>query len=365
MFDFFGTKISLFMNENQDDNKVIVEDNNTLSSSCELLEVSFENNMVIITVTADCSIEEYSDYVDRCDDYIKKLFIPIRSLIYTRDDKSNLNITKQRIYAFKHNECDYLITVANNYIKISERNIDNDLIHETSIVFKKREDSYSISKYIHALNHSTKSCKWYKGDRNSFSLEKKDALFLARNTLVNLELYENIDSILPNMDRLYRILNIVSDKQYFPVASDDILSLSWKFRFYEVDINKQSYECLDIILNETKEIVGEISFDYCCSSGFSYGGNVGYEIYDEYQSNHYATRALGLLKELVKENCSTNDRDLYLATIPENIKSQRVILNNGGELVYEGSIPEDDIMYCINGVKNVHVYRIKIPNECL
>lgn len=114
-----------------------------------------------------------------------------------------------------------------------------------------------------------------------------------------------------------------------------------------------------IILNKTKQIVGQTSFNYY-QNGFTYRGNISYYIDEEFRDNHYPTMALGLLKKLLKDNLYTGDKDLYISTKLENYKYQKVILNNNGELFYNGKVPEDDSLNFIDGVKEVKVFRIKM-----
>ena len=108
------------------------------------------------------------------------------------------------------------------------------------------------------------------------------------------------------------------------------------------------------------ERVGEISFNYLYDSVFSYSGNVSYEIEKAFQNHHYATIALNLLKDLLKSNEFTGDKDLYIATLPNNIYSQKVAKNNSGVLCYDGKVPEDECIYYIDGIKEVKVYKISI-----
>ena len=116
----------------------------------------------------------------------------------------------------------------------------------------------------------------------------------------------------------------------------------------------------DIILNETKEIIGNICFDYSLSEGFDYSGNIGYSINKEYRHMGYATEALKLLKEFLKQISFNGDKDLYVAMLPENKYSEKVAINNGGILYYEGLIPKEHIIRIREGIKNVKVYKIKM-----
>ena len=150
----------------------------------------------------------------------------------------------------------------------------------------------------------------------------------------------------------------ISEDNFFSVINDEILSLSWKNRFDAIDINDEEEAIFDIILNETREIIGRISFDYCFKSGFSYSGNVGYNINYRFRNKHYATRALRLLRTLLLSNKYSGDKSLYLATKIDNIRSQKVILNNNGNLIYDGKVPINEPLNFMEGVKKVKVYKI-------
>ena len=150
----------------------------------------------------------------------------------------------------------------------------------------------------------------------------------------------------------------IKEENFFPVISDDVLSLSWKNRYDAIDINDEDEAIFDIILNETREIIGKISFDYFFKSGFSYSGNVGYNIKYRFQNKHYATRALKLLRTLLLSNKYSGDKSLYLATKIDNIRSQKVILNNNGNLIYDGKVPINEPLNFMEGIKKVKVYKI-------
>ena len=115
-----------------------------------------------------------------------------------------------------------------------------------------------------------------------------------------------------------------------------------------------------IVLNETNDVVGHIAFDYSLSSGFDYSGNVEYSIKEEYRNKKYATKALALLKQLLKSNTFNGDKDLYISMLPENKYSEKVAINNGGTLYYEGKLPKEHIIRITDKIKKVKVYQIKI-----
>lgn len=318
------------------------------------VNVSFKNNMTTIEILEDCTLEELNEATKNID--IDKLKIPVRMYI-----KNDNNLSKQSIAVF---ECDnnmYIFVNDNDELKLSQRKFLDNRIEETVIYIDKFKEKYKITKYEHDLNYSTKSTKWYPLNNDKmgmFSLDKVEAIAAAYKLLDDIKEDEVDDFI--NIEKIYRHLNLVEGYRYYPVIKDEIMTLSWPCRFSETNINKKKNEFFDIILNETKEAVGTISFNYQTASGFTYGGNVSYYIKPEFRGNHYATRALGLLKKLLVKNMFEGDKDLYIATTPENYKSQKVILNNEGELFYKGDVPKNDSINCIDGIKKVNVYKIKI-----
>lgn len=302
--------------------------------------------------------EEVSKYENECVD----IEIPIRMFITEGYNFLTSKVQKQEISVLKNEEYSYYITVSDSRFKISERKLVGNEIMEIMLDIDKIKKDYIVSLYIHDLNHSTKSCKSYPIDGNTidaFKLPRKEAITGIYNLLERMKKIKNIQDIV-DISRLYELTNLVRKEDYFPVISDEILTISWPCRVGKEDINTSQHEFFDIILNETLEKVGVISFDYMCKSGFSYGGNVSYEIKEQFRNNHYATRALGLLKIFLQRNQYAGDKDLHVATISQNISSQKVVLNNDGELIYSGKVPEDDSLNYIDGVEDVLVYRIKL-----
>ena len=145
------------------------------------------------------------------------------------------------------------------------------------------------------------------------------------------------------------------------VIEDDTLSLSLSHG-WNLNINNFFYYDFDIILNKTLDCIGQIRLDYT-EPGFSYRGNVSYFIHEPYQNKHYATKALHLLKTIASLNTSSHNKDLYIATKVDNEHSGKVAMNNGGVLIYNGSVPSDEYINYEHGIKEVKVYQIKINTE--
>lgn len=226
---FLLKKIKQIINKSISTNKNNSNDKDNFQEN-DLLNITFEENIVKIEIKEECTLKEYSDNIDEFDDKIKNLDIPIGILIFF--DEHNISKSKlkqQTIFIFSNNSINYIITISNNITKISERRNENNEINETVFEPKFDEKEYKILKYIHDLNRSTKVVKWYPENNSNykyFTLDKKEALSLAQNLLDNLETIKNMDNILRYPHYIYNLLNLISNKHYNPVISDEVLTLS-------------------------------------------------------------------------------------------------------------------------------------------
>lgn len=326
----------------------------------DILNVTQHDNYIKILVLKDSLFEDYYYELKRKlpKDIINKL-----SFNVIMDDWPN--IYEKSIFCFEKENFLYNLVSNNNKICISEKRKDDLNVIERVLEIDKNSKHYKISCMLHDCNHSTSDVKSYysnsklNGECSSF--DKNSAIFEIRELFSNLKKI-NIDDDIIDIHKLYKDFHLVEDEYYHPVIENDILALSWHFQLSSdnQDINQNFDEFFDIVLKATMEKVGEISFDYLCDSGFSYGGNVSYEIDKDFQNQHYATMALSLLKDLLKSNEFEGDKDLYIATLPDNIYSQKVAKNNNGVLCYDGKVPENECLYYIDGVKKVKVYKISI-----
>ena len=316
------------------------------------IRVEDNENHVIIEISKDMPMNEFLSRASCIDNYK----IPMKMFL-----RQNEWIAGQKLHIMTREDAKYMISNRNKNIRISQSKTNDINIEETVIDIDKITSRYKITRYIHSLEHSTISTKWYplKNDTMSvFSLDKKEALDYAKELLKDLEELDLTG--ITSIDQLYNHLNLVMEYRYFPVISDEEITLSWPCRFGETDINDKKYEFFEILLNDTNEVIGTISYDYQTSSGFSYGGNISYNVKEQFRGNHYATKALSLLKKLLKDNKFDGDKDLYIATLPDNYQSQKVAISNNAELVYQGNVPENDSVNYIDGVKKVNVYKIKL-----
>ena len=289
----------------------------------------------------------------------EELFYIIIPNNYSYNDLKEFNISKdyfifksedllerQKIYLVKGK---YVITFSHNLIKLFDKTHN----YLNKIIIDREKNSYYIS------SNDDKYC--FSSNSSSNTLNKIDALYMARDILDNICSYPDINNSMFCYDP-YSSLKIVPSRNYYPLISNDVITISWPYRYKETDINIQDRELLNIILNSTNEKIGDISFCFINyrKDGFTYDGNISYQIDDEFQNKGYATMALGLLKELLKDNKKIKNKNMFISTLPDNIFSQKVALNNGGKLIYSGLVPKDDSLYSIGGIEEVKIYQIKI-----
>ncbi len=348
-------------------------------TNVDKIVITNKENITKIEILEDCSLAYFFDVIKNKLPKSKINQIKMDSIYNpNKNINSDDKITKKTLYIIEIDNkvyniatkikpcCGIFLPISSNYDNtyISERVFNNNEIDETVLELLSN-GNYTVSKMIHDKNGNSKSVTTYKKITeiqipDPLRLNKKKALLAVRNLLSNLEKMDNIDSLFP-IDLIYRYLNIISEKDYFPVIKDDTLALSWKYN-NEKDINKQMSEGFAIVLNKTKEVVGDISFDYQRKAGFQYEGNISYSIHKEHRHKHFGTRALKLLKELLQNNEFTGDKDLYIAAKPDNKYSQQVAINNGATLIYDGEVPEKESINYIDGIKNVKVYKISMNN---
>lgn len=326
----------------------------------EILEVINEKEYDLINIKKDCLFLNYAEE----EKLYKKNDIPTRLFIREGSNIFNTIIKKQKIYTLTYKEVDYIISVSDEQINISQRKKENNEIVET-VINLYNDKNFSISKYIHDLNHSTKFHKTYRPNQKHiidiFNLDKIEAFALAQNLLDDLKEVTDIHKII-SVYGLYDRLHLIPSTWYNPIISDEEITLSSN-RYSSIDsVNSKKNCALNIILNDTKEKVGQITFNLT-NDGFTYNGNVGYEIKEEFRNKGYASRALKLLKEVIKTNNHVGDKDLFVSTNPDNIGSQKVAIKNAGELIYDGEVPKNNSLNYKYGMDKVKVYQIRMNRE--
>lgn len=290
------------------------------------------NDFLKIEIPKGYSFGKFSNALKNLniDDELKRKII---GLVFKYDFNivnENKKIPALEIYFINNNNTSYEIIKENNDNLLISKIIMSDQIYETSIEIKN--NNYLISNLIHELNGSTKTIKTYSSVDNETTgkMCKEEAFCIAKNFLDDLFINNIIKDII-NVNNLYKNLNIVTEDKYNPVISDDVISLCSITKIK--NINDRKFCNFNIILNATYEVIGDISFNYN-ESGPSELGNVMYNIKENYRNNRYCTRALTLLKKLLKNNTFDGDKNLYIAAINEY--SVRVAKANGGvEIPYK------------------------------
>lgn len=288
------------------------------------IKIKEENNLIIISIQKNMNINELYKILT-----LSKHSKLINTLSKETLIKENNIIKEQKIIIKKTN----VISKTKQIVKITQLN----------------ENNYNIKNQI-TINITDMTYK------SNFESPNKPCIL--QEIIENISSIKNIQEYV-NINEIYNILNIVPKKNYFPVIKSNRLTFSWANRFGSTDIYSKIRATLDIILNETSEKVGEITFNYMSSPNITYTGNVSYKIKDEFQNKGYATEALNLLKQLLKKH-QHQEKDLYISVDIENTKSQKVAINNEGKLYYEGPVPKNEPLTKRNGITKIKMYHIKI-----
>ena len=120
------------------------------------------------------------------------------------------------------------------------------------------------------------------------------------------------------------------------------------------------YEFFDIYLHDTNTYIGNI---WCDTSDdydiISYFGNVGYEITKEYRGNHYALKALRLIKDIMIQK---QIKSMIFNIEPHNIYSKNVAKEMGARKVATRKMPSNSTLYTYTGDR-VDVYEYKLKKK--
>ena len=122
----------------------------------------------------------------------------------------------------------------------------------------------------------------------------------------------------------------------------------------------EPYEYLDIYLHNTNTYIGYIWYDN--SDDFElmkYYGNVGYEIKEEYRGNHYALKALKILKEIMIRK---KIKSMIFSIEPNNSYSINVAKQIGAEKVGSRKVPQKLGLYTFTG-EDVDIYKYDLEKE--
>jgi len=108
----------------------------------------------------------------------------------------------------------------------------------------------------------------------------------------------------------------------------------------------------DIYLSGSSESIGKIDIRIGYNENLYYGGHIGYTVKEEFRGNHYAAKAVLLLKKVAHAH---GMEKLIVTCNPDNIASRKTCEYVGANLVKIVDIPEYNDMYQ-RGEKEVCIY---------
>lgn len=311
------------------------------------MEFEKKDNVIKITIK-NINLEEFLENIKKHFD--KSVYHKISLSMLLKDCNIIDKIKPQTIYILEDKNTIYNINILkNNNIYILEKTFENDIHYKTLIT----KDEKTLEYIIEISSYNLKN----KEKKHEIIKDKKLVLNYIRKILENIKRIDYYNHI--NINTIYNHFNLISYDKLNPIITDGLISLSCRSKEAMNNINDSMCQFFDIILEDTKENIGYILFHYY-ERKFNYEGNVTYLIYEKFRNNHYATKALNLLKKILKNNKFDGNKDLYIATKTDNNYSSKVALNNGAQLIYEGKSPIDDKYDFIEESQNVKVYKIKI-----
>ena len=234
----------------------------------------------------------------------------------------------------------------NNSIIVRYDNKDLMLICGSESLFINFNERHYI---YHDGNSSYKSINLNR-DAKKYCFEKITEFI---KPFVEFDEYLPIDSTTPFMFLQIGLLDI--EKFHIVTSDQNVLLCLNDFR--KVNPKKMKLTIADAY---TYEVVGTIEFSLNKKdeSNFSYSGNVEYNISKNFSNMGYATNALSLLKSYVNELSDEYNKELYVATLVDDEIYQKVALNNGGVLEYDGTIPSGELLKSLNKIDQIKIYRI-------
>lgn len=126
--------------------------------------------------------------------------------------------------------------------------------------------------------------------------------------------------------------------------SNDEISL-YSSRQPDTPLNELKSERYLIVKNDTQEAVGNIKFAFRET-------NISYAIDKSFQGNHYASKALKLMLELIKDNVNFQDTNLYVRIYKDNLASIKTAESCNLEKVDDYSFTQN---YVVNPQKRLTV----------
>ncbi len=114
----------------------------------------------------------------------------------------------------------------------------------------------------------------------------------------------------------------------------------------------------NIILKQTKEIIGQISLRIGKNYHSYYNGNIGYYIEEQYRGHRYAYMATLMLYPL---SLAHHQDQLYITCNEDNIPSIKTILRLNAKYI-ETVLPPKDYVYYYDNMPKQNIYLLSLKN---
>lgn len=220
MFKNLKRKFKEFINKRHRNEPPKIIINNQPDKKLEnILNYETSDNLIKLQILNECTFKEYVDAIDKYENKENSVEIPIRMFITSGGDIINTKLKKQKMFIVSRGNVKYSIVTSRDEVKLSEKIYQGEEIDEITLNINKNSKAYTIAKYIHDLNHSTKFLKWYPIQDeafNAFALTKLQAIELFKVFLQNLEKIKDMKIFL-EMENLYDLVSLIGNM----ILSDD------------------------------------------------------------------------------------------------------------------------------------------------
>lgn len=222
MFRHLNRRLKEFVNKKShqiETSKIIINEHQEKKKE-NILSYEESDNFIKLQILSECTFEEYVDAINKYEKEGNSIDIPIRMFITSGGSFINTKLKKQTIFIVSSDNVTYCIVNSSNEVKLSERIHQGDEINEITLDIDKNSNAYTIAKYIHDLNYSTKFCKWYPiqdDNLGDFALNKSQAIELFKIFLLNFKKISDM-KMFCDTENLYDLISSIGHS----ILSDDI-----------------------------------------------------------------------------------------------------------------------------------------------
>lgn len=215
MFKYLRTIILKFINKNNQNDilKNTIEDDLEYKEKVKILRCEIDEDLKKLQILKECTFKDYVEEINKYEKENKSIEIPIRMFIMNGSDFINSKLLKQDIFILTNDKTEYTIANSKDKVIISEKVKINDEIHEVTLKVEKDTNKYSITKYVHDLNHSTKFCKCfptYVDSPSVFSLTGIQTLDIFKGFIQELKKITGDDRI-ADIKEIYDLIRLVGN----------------------------------------------------------------------------------------------------------------------------------------------------------